>query len=236
MHIGRVGSVAVTVCITVERYMTACYPTTQFTHKYLMLVIPVMVSLLYNIPKFVEIVSCSDEEKYVTRVKSYFEEIIKHKYSGNDTIIMNNRTFHQLIIEMKNDFMESNQSLHFAPNQNISVYENSSLDDQLYTFLLTTNNSMVLQAIQSENVTTDCDLYGHRMSVFRTNILYISIYQFLSDLILIEIVPWITVIVLTVCACKASQRFRERRLRLLNRPGNTRVKINFLLNYSILCE
>jgi len=54
-HIGRVGSVFVTVSVTIERYFAICHPLRHFSGKRYLLVIPILSSILYNIPKFYEL-------------------------------------------------------------------------------------------------------------------------------------------------------------------------------------
>ena len=76
IHIGRVGSVAVTVSIATERYINVCYPTTHFSRKYLFLITPILFAFIYNAPKFFEIVACTQEEKYQMMLKEYTDEYI----------------------------------------------------------------------------------------------------------------------------------------------------------------
>ena len=61
-HIGRVGSVAVTVSISIERYLNCCHPNDKFMFKSLLLPAPIIFAILYNVPKFFEISSCTINE------------------------------------------------------------------------------------------------------------------------------------------------------------------------------
>jgi hypothetical protein len=54
-HIGRVGSVFITVSVTIERYFAIVHPLKHFSGKRFLLVIPIVSSVLYNIPKFYEL-------------------------------------------------------------------------------------------------------------------------------------------------------------------------------------
>ena len=56
-HIGRVGSVMLTLSITIERYCSVCHSTCQFRAKSLLLPLPVAFAIIYNIPKFFELKS-----------------------------------------------------------------------------------------------------------------------------------------------------------------------------------
>ena len=64
-HIGRVGSVFITVSVTIERYFAIVHPLKHFSGKRFLLVIPILSSVLYNIPKFYEL------ERQVTNCLGY---------------------------------------------------------------------------------------------------------------------------------------------------------------------
>lgn len=54
-HIGRVGSVFVTMSVTIERYFAIVHPLKHFSGKKFLLMISTIASILYNIPKFYEL-------------------------------------------------------------------------------------------------------------------------------------------------------------------------------------
>lgn len=53
-HVGRVGSVFVTMSVTIERYFAIVHPLKHFSGKRYLLVTPIVTTILYNIPKFFE--------------------------------------------------------------------------------------------------------------------------------------------------------------------------------------
>ena len=53
-HIGRVGSVFITMSVTIERYFAIVHPLKHFSGKRMLLITPMILSVLYNIPKFFE--------------------------------------------------------------------------------------------------------------------------------------------------------------------------------------
>ena len=53
-HIGRVGSVFITVSVTIERYLAIVHPLQHFRGKKYLLYIPTIMTVIYNIPKFFE--------------------------------------------------------------------------------------------------------------------------------------------------------------------------------------
>ena len=57
-YIGRVGSVAVTVSISVERYINCCFSNHDFAFKSLLVPFPIIFALVYNVPKFFELTPC----------------------------------------------------------------------------------------------------------------------------------------------------------------------------------
>ena len=66
-HIGRVGSVFITVSVTIERYLAIVHPLQHFRGKKYLLYIPTIMTVIYNIPKFFEF-----ETKVCLELKSVF--------------------------------------------------------------------------------------------------------------------------------------------------------------------
>jgi len=54
VHIGRVGSAFATVTVTVERFIAVNYPLKRLRNTKVLLSVPIIGSLLYNIPRFFE--------------------------------------------------------------------------------------------------------------------------------------------------------------------------------------
>ena len=53
-HIGRIGSVFVTMSVTIERYYAIVHPLKHFTKKRYLLLISILATVVYNIPRFFE--------------------------------------------------------------------------------------------------------------------------------------------------------------------------------------
>ena len=53
-HIGRVGSVFVTVSVTIERYFAVVHPLKHFRGKKYLIYVASVCAVVYNIPKFFE--------------------------------------------------------------------------------------------------------------------------------------------------------------------------------------
>ena len=129
--------------------MSVCHPTNSFTCKCLLFPLPIAFALVYNVPKFFEIVACTKEDELA--------DIIK-------------------------------------------LFSNNS------------NKTIEFDGIQNDGVA--CDIYGTRVTSLRNNRWYIIFYVFLSELIFVEIVPWITVIILNISIWKGIRRFQKRRQKL----------------------
>ena len=187
--------------------MAVCYPTSYFNRKYLLVLLPSIFTIVYNIPKFFEIVECSDEEHYTVLLKEYIEQnnITREGCKNRLTYAKN----------IESSTIEDTDQQH----QNVSQIE--SLETHM-CLRLNLNDTLVLRALEDNVI--ECDPYGHRISNLRKHLWYILVYQFLMDLILVEIVPWLTIIFLNFRVWKTSQKFQERRRALLNRiedaPGS----------------
>ena len=69
-----------------------------------------------------------------------------------------------------------------------------------------------------------CDPYGTRATSLRNNKWYIIFYVFLSELILVEIIPWITVVILNISTWKGITRFQKKRQALKTKKCSVVVK------------
>ena len=187
--IGRVGSVGVTVSIAFARYLAVCHPTITFSLNYLLVAIPTLFALFYNVPKFFEIIHCSDEEKYLTWLWHAFQQSLVNEFTTNKT------------------YPDVSNRL-------------SSKDELLKDFLISPNNTWVLKAFEKAKGTeVMCDTFDHRPANFSINHWYEIFYKDLSDLIFVEIIPWITVIVLNILVWRKSKQFHQMRLKLLKCTG-----------------
>ena len=72
------------------------------------------------------------------------------------------------------------------------------------------NKTIVFEEATTNNNNL-CDPYGTRPTNLRNNKWYIIFYVFLSELVLVEILPWITVIILNISTWKGITRFQKKR-------------------------
>ena len=139
------GSVFVTIAITIERYVVVCHPTSEFKGKYLLILLPTTSAILYNIPKFFEI-----EATEYANAKSV---------KGDEQIISVNKSY-------------------------------SDRDE--------------IENIKVEDV-------GYHATPLRLNYWYVIFYVTWSKLLLVEIIPWVTVVVLNILIWKKMCKFRSAR-------------------------
>ena len=169
VNIGRVGSVAVTVSIAIERYISVCCTDSSNYDSHLLLPVSIAFSILYNIPKFFELIPCVDTES--------------------------------------NAQNSTNEASYDYTKNNAVTYTDVE-EDQIQT----TNNASMF-----------CDPNGIRATPMRQNFWYIIFYTVLSKLLLIELIPWVTVIVLNYCIWRRLKEFhsvRRRTLRSNTHQGN----------------
>ena len=199
----------------------------NFSRKYLLTVLPILISFIYNIPKFFEIVKCSDKELYITMIKSYYKNDI------NATIIRENEVtrvtpsdvINQLYLQQnQTNFPYNNISLSDSLSKNNTFIDSfskeSNIEEEMSNFFSTSHQNHVLDDLNDNDIL--CDYYGHRVSTFRKNRWYIIFYHFFSDLFLVKVIPWLTVIAFNTRVYIASRKFRRMRQRLLNRTENVR--------------
>ncbi len=75
-HIGRVGSVLMTLSVTVERFFAVAYPLEEKNLKMALIVFSVSGSVLYNLPRFFEL-----------ETKVMGKEVVVHPVSGDNITV-----------------------------------------------------------------------------------------------------------------------------------------------------
>ena len=146
-HIGRVGSVFVTVAITTERYLESYQPRPEQKIKWQLIVLPIVGAVIYSIPKFFELKVDSKAEK----TNSVGPEMMPHNVTAM----------------LDGDYFFDNKS------------------DYYYSYV-----------DESSNITYIVDDLGYSATALRLNNWYVVLYIFCSKFIFVDIIPWVTVIVL----------------------------------------
>ena len=157
-HIGRVGSVFITVSVTIERYLAIVHPLQHFRGKKYLLYIPTVMTVIYNIPKFFE---------FETKVCQELQSVFLYVWHYSLQIIIN-----------------------FGIPRSICYFFQNQLD---------------------ENGTKDITVLA--LSDLRSNTAYATYYVFWSKFILVEVIPYCTIVVLNsliVAKIWKSIRFRKK--------------------------
>ena len=172
-HIGRVGSVFVTVAITIERYLSSCEPTIRQDRKSWLITTSVAVAILYNVPRFFGLKTV--ENDLAMRIE-------KHNSTNENNLLYNS------------NYTKNNS--------------NSYIDD-------------------GSRVSHDVNTLVIRATTLRLNQWYIFFYVFWSKVLLVDIIPWATVIILNFCIWKKLQDLKEiRRFSLQKDIGKQHLAIN----------
>ena len=88
IHVGRVGSTAVTVSLSIERYLAISQRDSDISSKFLFWT-PIISSVLYNIPKFFELETCEESIiQYHLNATKLNSTDVPNDYADNETQII----------------------------------------------------------------------------------------------------------------------------------------------------
>ena len=200
-HVGRVGSVFLTVSISIERYLNCKYPNEKSVLKSLLVPIPTIFALLYNIPKFFELTSCM-ERQYISKNltdKTNAQNFMDHL--ENKSILNNSIEFFH---ENSNNITSSMT----IPNVIAANFSLNKLPFIPVNDLFNLQNIAVSSNLVKEEELNSCE-EGYKPTSLRSNWWYIVLYLCWSKFIFVEFVPWITVIVLTICTTRTLKAFKR---------------------------
>ena len=169
-YIGRAGSTATTVSISIERHLAIGHPTTITPFK-LLFWAPIVFAITYNIPKFFEMAACDVTEVVAENVTTTYLRLSNLTTEKNDML-------HE--IDMSN-------------STDASLANNATIDQEW------------------------CDADGMRATSLRQNEWYLIFYVVISKVVLVEVVPWLTVIALNVWTWRKMVVFQRKREAMLKK-------------------
>ena len=222
-HIGRVGSVFVTISVSFERYLSVRYPNNNFKIKKWLIPLPIAFSILYNLPKFFEFVTC-DVNSNPHTYPSIHSFSVKTSYS--------NLSDHIKILEVNRT-----DNRFFGGYENGSIYDKNDTSSRFYSDiqnlvkkaylqrdLMLNHNKTDFRKIEDDNLEVDCTRGEYGVTLLRKNRWYIIFYVFWSDFIIIEMLPWIIIVVLNLLTWKGIRQFQKNRKRFMrtHSPGNVK--------------
>ena len=190
------GSTAVTVSLSIERYLAIGQHTSN-TSKKVLFWAPIIFPVVYSVPKFFELSSCEALDQSITQ----------HHLNTTGT---------DFTYDLQNDY------------HNNATQKDDSIN--LVHLSLTHGIDGVMGKDPQGNDTMKvhhCDSGGIEPTALRKNEVYIIFYVVISKVVLIEIIPWLTVISLNLLTWKKIKLFQSRRAALLN-GRNPGIKLNYL--------
>ena len=170
--------------------MSVRKPNTNYSFKKFLLPMSIAFALLYNVPKFFEFATC-DRENDISilpvqmNLPFQTEELMTSKKSDRDIPILSN-------------------------DSNPYPIKLDRINDMLSKIYSNKENS---SRRTKDKVDCKNKLYG--VTKLRKNQWYIILYVFGSEVIFIEILPWITIIILNVLTWKGIQEFERNRKRFI---------------------
>ena len=206
-HVGRVGSVFLTVSISIERYLNCKYPNEKSVMKRLLVPIPTIFALLYNIPKFFELTSCIEQP-----------HISKNLTDKTNTLNFIDHLQNKRILNNSIEFFRENSSnvtsSKIIPKMIAANFSLIELPLIPVKDLFNLQNIAISTDLAKEEELNSCE-EGYKPTSLRSNWWYIVLYLCWSKFIFVEFVPWISVIVLTICTTRTLKSFQKNRNRLM---------------------
>ena len=234
----------VTVSISLERYLNCCHSTQNFAFKSLLVPFPICFAFIYNIPKFFELRSCTNTENEMLQNISTLMETSTNE-GGDEMMKMttDDSSSNKLLVDKTFDttanWLPSNFDISLAEDESLilSRMTNSTPFQDLSTLLFSSNEStnelvsstpLSIDTATNNNIETTASILkssaldacegGYQTTELRNSSWYIIYYVFWSKFLLVEIIPWISVIILTILTSQKIKQFQVTRHRLL---GNT---------------
>ena len=180
-HVGRVGSVVLTLSISIERYCSVCHSTCHFRAKSLLLPLPIAFAIIYNVPKFFELKS-----------ETVYESICDTNLTDNP----------------ENETMRHhNTSIQEEPKPSLSTQYNESEEPlSIDQFNVSHQQEISLPSNCYNESTTYIDVTD-----MRRNPWYIIIYLFWSNFLCVKIVPYFLMVVMNILIWRKIQEFARIR-------------------------
>ena len=190
-----------TISVSVERYLSVQYPNNTFKIKKCLIPLPIAFAILYNLPKFFEFVTCDNNKSYISSypINAAFPNLT------NETI--------QYFPQYNKDEEENNSTkTHF-------FFDIQDLVEKAYN---KSKNSLKENVTNEEDDLLDCKKGEYGVTLLRKNRWYIILYVFWSDVIFIEMIPWIIIVVLNLLTWRSIRQFQKNRKRFMrtHSPGN----------------
>ena len=184
------GSTAVTVSLSIERYLVIGQHTSNTSNK-LLFWAPIIFPVVYSAPKFFELSSCEALDQSITQ----------HHLNTTGTDFT-----YDLQIDYHNNAPQKDDSTNLV---------HLNLTHGIHGMISKDSEDLDTTKVQH------CGSDGMQPTALRKNEFYIIFYVVIPKVVLIEIIPWLTIITLNLLTWKKMKSFQRRREALLNgrNPG-----------------
>ena len=210
-HIGRVGSVFITISLSVERYLSIRHPTDTHSIKKFLIPLPIGLAIVYNLPKFFEFVTCHD-----TSLRPHVISL-PHQNISDKIQAIQFANISSDIYQHKSNWKNATHPI--FPIQDIvdEIYRNQKIETKY-------------EDITQERY--DCENEKYGVTPLRKNHWYIILYVFGSEVIFIEMLPWVTIIILNILTWRGIREFQRNRNRFIrsNTSGKAKQSVKSVLN------
>ena len=179
IHVGRVGSTAVTVSLSIERYLAISQRDSDISSKFLFWT-PIISSVLYNIPKFFELETCevswqSIIQYYLNATKLNSTDVPKNYNSYNEMLqdnsieILHPNLTHEIKDILRNDYAD-NETQIISHCDNDGMRTTSLRQNRFYIMFYVVISKVVLVEIIPWIIVITLNLLTWRkMKVFQKN-------------------------------------------------------------------
>ena len=179
IHVGRVGSTAVTVSLSIERYLAISQRDSDISSKFLFWT-PIISSVLYNIPKFFELETCevswqSIIQYYLNATKLNSTDVPKNYNSYNEMLqdnsieILHPNLTHEIKDILRNDYAD-NETQIISHCDNDGMRTTSLRQNRFYImFYVVISKVVLVEIIPWIMVITLNFLTWRKMEMFQKN-------------------------------------------------------------------
>ena len=201
-----------TVSVSVERYLSIRNPNYNHSIKKYLIPFPIGFALLYNLPKFFEFVTCNDTTS------------IPELHPIN--LSFPNVTDRILSVPLQNNISSGINSS--QPNVNAAPFPHSVIQEMLDAYyrnrINVTENNLLKEMdktvpkrslIKDVEESVDCEDKHFGVTQLRKNRWYIILYVFGCEVFLVEVLPWVTIVVLTILTWRGIKKFQDNRKRFI---------------------
>ena len=217
------GSVFVTISVSFERYLSVRFPNNNFKIKKWLIPLPIAFAIIYNLPKFFEFVTCdvNSTSHLSTSIHSFPVNTSLSNFTDQINVLEMNRTDSRFLKGLKDiDLQNKSESSDIFYSDLKNLVRTAFRQRDLLLKINKTDTQK--SSLEKEVLKVDCAKNEYGVTLLRKNRWYIIFYVFWSDFIVIEMLPWIVIVILNLLTWRSIRRFQKNRKRFMrtHSPGN----------------